>query len=227
MPPPGRVSGSTVLGLVLVLSLVGTLAFGMFGVGNGDRPAPRAQVVAFQPPVHLPAGDEYVRSRVLPTGDLAVEHWVRARTMITRITLTVPSVPGLDPGRVVARDVELQVDGLDVQVPRTVWQDSDAEVLTAAHRVHISYVLSGVLQRSPAGSARALARVTTLDLSTIPDTEQRAVSVTGARVLSMACTAPSPAAVPRPCGERRALGWRVDLGTDDHEDVVMAQLDLP
>jgi hypothetical protein len=69
--------------------------------------------------------------------------------------------------------------------------------------------------------------VTTLDLSTIPDTEQRAVSVIGGRVLSMACTAPAPAAVPRPCGERRALGWRVDLGTDDHEDVVMAQLDLP
>ena len=44
----------------------------------------------FDAPVALPADGEYVRSRVLESGDLEVEHWVRSTTPIYRLTLGLP-----------------------------------------------------------------------------------------------------------------------------------------
>ena len=60
----------------------------------------------------LPANGEYVRSRVLASGDLEVEHWIRSTTPIYRLTLGLPRALRSGGEGVFASRVKVQADGV-------------------------------------------------------------------------------------------------------------------
>ena len=214
---------SAVLAAVLLL---------VAGVGLAHRwgPADRTDVAGslhLDPPAGLPANGEYVLSRVRVGGDVAVEHWIRSTRPVSSVTLTVPSTVPHSGSGVVARNVLLESDD---EVRRGADLAGDASrtfSLDGANLVRLSYVLSGVVVRSSSARDRALAGVTALDLSYHRDRVPRTLVVQGGRLLSAACSTPTPDAEPRPCGDPDGLGWRVHLRPSARDDRVMVQLDMP
>jgi hypothetical protein len=93
--------------------------------------------------------------------------------------------------------------------------------------LHVSYVLTGVVVRSSSASNRALAKVTSLDLTFTHDRVPKTVMMIGGRPLAAACSAQDPNAEPRPCGNADGKGWRVMLNATARHDIVTLQLDLP
>ncbi len=214
----------------VALLVVAARAYSMQGVPDPAGPPPQAVVarVAFSPPVPVPAPGELVRTRVLPSGDLRVDHWIRSRTPITTLTATVPRVAGLAETGPVARAVRLDADGVRVSGPGEIGSRATSFRFPGhVRRVHVSYLLSGVTAISGSVSGRALARVTALDLFYAADERPKEVLVVGGDVRSLACTATtSTAAVPLACGTQEPGDWRVLLDPARRHQTVMAQVDL-
>ena len=104
--------------------------------------------------------------------------------------------------------------------------DSATYPFAGARLIRLSYLLSGVLELSSTTSGRALARVTSLDLSYEPGSRRSVIAFRGARLLSLACDADGDDDPPIRCGVRGEDGWSVDV-PDPQGYRVMAQLDLP
>ena len=70
--------------------------------------------------MRVPANGEYVRSRVLASGDVAVDHWIRSTNLIYQLTLSIP--PALRTGgeQVRASQVKVASDGVTQFGPTTV-----------------------------------------------------------------------------------------------------------
>ena len=66
---------------------------GVEGLGK----AKGSDIARVHPPAHVPADGEYVQSRVLPSGELQVQHWIRSSAPIFQITLCLPAVLRRDP----------------------------------------------------------------------------------------------------------------------------------
>ena len=96
-----------------------------------------------------------------------------------------------------------------------------------ASRVHVSYIMSGVVVPSTSVAERALVRVTSVDLVITNDPVPKTLLVTGGEVLAAACTAADRTDQPRPCGNPDGNAWRVRLSASARDDRVMAQVDLP
>jgi hypothetical protein len=181
----------------------------------------------FDPPVAMPADGEYVRSRVLTSGDVKVVHWIRSTTLIYQLTLSVPTSLRSGGENLFASRVKVEGDGVAQYGPTKVGR-RESYFLQGVSTLQVSYVLSGALVRSSSTNARALMRTTTLDLNYTLDTGPRVVSVSGARILAAACSherAGGTASI-RPCGTSDGRGWRVHLGQDERHDAVLVQLDL-
>ena len=212
-----------VAGLAMVLGLGAAFALRWAGA---ERHA-AAGTPALDPPAAVPANGEYVRSRVLASGDVDVDHWIRSTRALSAVTLSVPSATGRIRGGPLARDVRVESDqgrrlGADIlRSGKRTFPVDDAAL------VHVSYVLSGVVERSSSVRERALARVTSLDVSYRHDDVPKILVMQGGRLLAAACSRPAPETEPRPCGEPDGLGWRVRLSPAMRDDRVMAQLDLP
>ena len=129
-----------------------------------------------------------------------------------------PVDPYLERGTVTATRLRVEAGRVPVPGPRQVTLESAAFAFAKTSSVHLSYLLSGALERSP-GSTRALARVTSLDLYARPEPKPTSYAFSGARILTLACTPAASAAVahtvrvpagtrldgPVPPGDRQAV----------------------
>ena len=86
---PDRVTQLVVF-VALTVAFASALAVGRSGAGGSSAMLSAGGPQAFDAPMALPADGEYVRTRVLASGDLEVEHWIRSTTPIYRLTLGLP-----------------------------------------------------------------------------------------------------------------------------------------
>ena len=217
------VLAASVMVVVLILGLVLVVTQHR---GSDDVPGAKKPAAKFDPPEALLANSEYVQSRVLPSGGVQVEHWIRSTRKISELTLRVPTLIRNDQASVMAREVAVESNSGTQRGADLVGATPETYSFAGTPTLHVSYLLSGVVVRSSSASDRALARLTSLDLRFTHDRVNKTVLVIGGRLLSAACLA-DPNAVPRPCGNAAGQGWRVTLGAAERHDGVMAQLDLP
>jgi hypothetical protein len=180
----------------------------------------------FTPPVPLAPGAAYVRTRVLPSGQLLVRHWIRAGSPVSRVRLVVPDVSGLPAGAVSVHKVVIAGDQREVAAGRH-GQAGREYTFPPARDLYVSYRLEGTLEHSGSVAGRALARITSLDVETGVRLTRSIRVIEGPRILSLACSAPTPGALPSPCGQQDGSGpWTVRLDPRTSRDRVMAQVDL-
>jgi hypothetical protein len=236
LDPATRLDPFGLVGFIGVLMILAGFLLVLVGRGPGDpgtgtlqgsasgRPPP-----GFDPPRALPANGEFVRSRVLASGDLEVDHWIRSTYPIYVLTLRVPpAVQRAEPGTLVARHLRVLSDGVAQYGPSRVGTRRQSYHPHGASTLKVSYVLSGALVRRGSAPGRALLRATSLDLTYSLDRGPRVVIVRGARVLAAACLPPngSSTASARPCGTAVGRAWRVSLDPRARHETVLAQVDL-
>ena len=142
------------------------------------------------------------------------------------LVLLAPVDPYLERGTVTATRLRVEAGGVPVPGPRQVTLESAAFAFDKTSSVHLSYLLSGALERSP-GSTRALARVTSLDLYARPEPRPTSYAFRGARILTLACTRAASAEPPIPCGSQQGRDWTVRFPRATAKRFrVMVQLDL-
>jgi hypothetical protein len=223
--PSRRLAASAAL-LAAGAAAIGALAWLTLGRGSEVQVLP-TRSDAHVAPVPLPPGTAFVRSRVLPSGDLQVTHWIHVRHAVASLTLRTPPVLGVARGSVTVSHLVLATDGTPYPVASidTSHRGSETFRFATATRVYLRYRLSGAVQ--PAGQDhRALARLTSLEVTTDSTLSRTTQTVVGARVLALACSPPSLAALPEPCGVDSGGSWHVALGRAESHERVMAQLDL-
>ena len=211
--------------LALTVGLGVALVLRWHGGVEGFGKATGSETARFDPPAPVPADGEYVQSRVLPSGDLEVQHWIRSSVPIFQVTLSLPDVLRHDPNAA-ARQVRVESGGQGQLSSGPVTTRPETFYFTGTSTLHIAYVLSGSVVRSRSAPGRALVRATSLDLARTPSHGPRTVHVTGVRVRAAACTPESADAEPRPCGDADGTSWRVDLADRERRDQVLAQVDL-
>ena len=216
--------GGTVVVLLLMTALT-TLVVREVRRGGNDAGS-LAGSVSYAAPVSVPDGSEYVRTTFLPDGRLRVSHWIATRHAQNELRIHLPDVTGLPSGGLSVAHLVLAADGLRVYAPESVPRRGLMLAVPPAHRIFVSYVLSGAVEASDHPAGRALARVLALDVSTGEPTTSSVTSVVGARVLALACSAPTRTALPQPCGEVHDGSWTVDLRAPHAQDRVLAQVDL-
>jgi hypothetical protein len=228
---PGAARRRTTLVVVAAAAaLVTTAVLGWVWVKGGgddvDRVAP-ASDHPFAVPVELQPGTAYVRTRVLPSGDLVVTHWIRTRALVHSVTVRAPRTLGLDPGAVSVTHVVLAAN--DASYPERPTSLIGTRTLRfrfpEARTIFLRYRLYGVVEAGGPGG-RALARITSLDV--VPGSRRVPVTqvVVGARVLALACTSGPPDTPAVPCGTTPGGTWTVRLKAAQQPSRVMAQVDL-
>ncbi len=232
VPPPVRVDeppasrGRARITLAVAAALVSALALGGAALlfvhpGAGDGRAERtAATTRYAPPRPVPPNTSYVETRVLPSGDLEVTHWIHSRAPVSAIHLVRPDVGGL-PSLKVSKVV---VAGDRTRAIRT--GSKRAFYLIAARHLFVSYTLKDAVTRAPHPAGRGLAVITNLEIGGVPGLTETTHAVVGARVLNLACSQPTPEALPAPCGASGSAGWQATLDGASVDDRVMAQLDL-
>jgi hypothetical protein len=199
------------------------------GVWSRDHPSAGRSVGSSLPTAAREAagpGSLTTRIRVLPDGRLRVHQSIRTPEPMTSIVVAAPVDPYLALGTVTASELHVTAGGERAHGAERVTLASASFAFDETTSVRLSYVLSGALQRAD-GSARALARVTSLDLFTGRDLRQATYVVSGAHVLNLACSEAGSDAPPQPCGERHGEEWVVRISQSGSElSRVMAQLDL-
>lgn len=221
--PRRRIAAVLVTVGVLAIVLAALVLPGLLG---RETPEQSAAVAGGGTDAGVRTSGSTARARVLPSGDILVEEQIRSRAGLADVTLSAPTVPGLDPGALGARDISVEADSAPASGPRTLSGTPVRFTLRDAHQVQISYVLTGVVQRDSSQAGRALARVVGLHVDYGSTTMPLTVAVQGAAVLSLACTPSGQQAAPTPCGSPGADGWTVRLDRGQANDQVMAQLDL-
>jgi hypothetical protein len=216
--------------LVSALAAAAFVVAGLDVLGAGhasDDPALLLKSPTYASPVTLQPGTSYIRSRVLPSGDLVVTHWIRTRSPVDSLQLVALRTLGLPEGSVTASHLVLAADGTTYPATARISDRSGTQTLTFpdARTVYLRYRLSGVLQTTGPGR-RALARLTSLDVSAGGTAVQTTQVIDGATVLALACTSGPPASTPVPCGSQDSTSWSVRLAADHRPTRVMAQVDL-
>ena len=211
------------------LAVVSLVAAGLVVLGGrhaSEGPSPLGDS-AFEPPVPLRANTSYVRSRVLPSGDLVVTHWIRTGAPVDSVVLRIPTTRGLARASVTASQLVLAADGAkDLAVPITdAGTGAQTLIFPYARSVYLQYRLSGVVESTGPGR-RALARLTSLAVVVGGRSVRTTQVVVGANVLALACTSGRADSTPVPCGSQDPASWSVRLTPRAQPTRVMAQVDL-
>ena len=213
-PPPTGAPGPPRDRRVVTLAALAWLMGGAVLVAaltlRGSPSAP-AGADAPEPPRPLVAGEAYVDTQVLPTGDLLVRHWIRTRSPIESVVLTRPD--GADD--LSAEDVEVVAGGSTADGPARLGGAPATYSFGDATAVFLTYRLLGAVEVSDSATGRGLVLATTLETAYEPGATRETRVVRGPEVLSLACS-PGPGRAPVPCG--RADGaeqWRIDLDRDE------------
>jgi hypothetical protein len=226
---PSRVR-SRRLGWIAALSAAAMVVAGLAWLVTGRNSGEHDLTLAnnFAPPTHLRPDTSFVRSRVLPSGDLDVTQWIHSRRLMYVVTLDVPRVAGLSPRSVSATGVTLASNGLRTAKLASMGSALGTRIfhIPPTHSLYIRYRLSGVVERSSGTSGRALARITSLDVGTTTRLVNTTQTVVGARVLNLACTPEQPSGLTTPCGTEHGGNWVVRLHGAETTNQVMAQLDI-
>ena len=226
VPEPAEVRRRRPLvGLVAAaVALVAALAGGWWWLGQPDEDqddqarsvaAGSRTVPAPESPVALRPDGAHVLVRVLDSGDLEVEQWVRRNSGTDRLELTPPE-------GVRVHDLTVVAGSRRLEAPKSL--AGPTEIATrAGGRLYLHYRLSGALELSD--DDRALARATLVTFGEEPASQT--IDFVGATVLSLACTPLVGDALPVPCGADGGMtGWRVVRPAGLGDVQVMAQLDL-
>ena len=217
-------------GWIAALSAAAVVVAGLAWLATGRNSGEHELTLAnnFAPPTHLRPDTSFVRSRVLPSGDLDVTQWIHSRAWMYVVTLDVPRVAGLSPRSVSATGVTLASNGLRTAKLASMGSALGTRTfhIPPTHSLYIRYRLSGVVERSLGTSGRALARITSLDVGTTTRLVTTTQTVVGARVLNLACTPERPSGLTTPCGTEHGGNWVVRLHGADTTNQVMAQLDI-
>jgi hypothetical protein len=213
---------------VVAAALVAAVALLWVATGQGsEEVVVRARSDPHPAPVHLPPGTSFVRSRMLPSGQLEVTHWIHSRVAVASLTVHTPRTLGLTRGSVSASHFSLAADGTPYPA---AWVDEGHSSthtfrFPTASEVFLRYRLAGTV-RLGGPDGRALARITSLAVTTDSAMTRTTLTVTGVRVLALACSAPTATALPQPCGQESDGSWHVTLDRIGSRERVMAQLDL-
>jgi hypothetical protein len=212
--------------LVAALAVVAVLGWRAFERGSGES-AHLTHATTYAAPVQLHRDTSFVRSRLLPSGDIEVTHWIRSRHFLMTVSLAIPSVPGLAPGAVRVRDLVVAGDGSLVPVTTRIGTEANTTIsLPPTHRLYLRYRLSGAVEIAGGPHDRALARVTSLDVSTAGRLTSTTRTVVGARILALACSPMGSSQASTPCGTVVHGKWTVNLGAARQKSRVMAQFNL-
>lgn len=214
-----------VLGVVVVTALVTSVVGVRLWTGDPPRSS-LARSFESEPPRPLAAGEVYVRTEVLPSGDLNVTHWIESNELLDSVRLLPPEVASSK--WVTAEEVRVVVDDAVVPGPRRISVLAARYFFQVASTVQISYRLTGALELSGSVRGRALARPTALDVLTYERASQHVTqTVIGPRVLALACAPPGRSTTPVPCGTRDSDGqWTVELLGRRALDQVIAALSI-
>jgi len=225
MGPSAAVAG------VLVVVLMAAVLMAVWGGHPGADDAPGASLAdarSFEsapPPRPLAAGEVYVRTEVLPSGDLSVTHWIEGRQLLNSVRLLRPEVAASK--RVTAEEVRVVADDAVVPGPDRITVQTARYFFQVASTVQISYRLTGALELSGSVRGRALARPTALDVLYGHGSLQVTHTVIGPHVLALACAPPGRSTTPVPCGTRVSDGqWTVELLGGRALDRVIAALTI-
>jgi hypothetical protein len=188
----------------------------------GEPRADRADGVTRVPeaPVPLPGDAAYTQVSVLPGDVLAVKQWLTDSSGFSHLSVVAPG------GQVRAESFQVYADGLLVEQRATVDGRVSNLDLGGATAVYLRYTLFGALERTHPPPGRALARVTSLDLSYDAWPGPTTIAFRGAKVLALACQPTRTSAPPLPCGVEEGGRWRVEPPPGQVDYRVMAQLDL-
>ena len=225
--PPVAPSAGPLWALILVTAAV-VAGLLWWATSRGfDEPTIMIHRHAYAAPVRLAPDSSFVRSRILPSGDVVVKHWIRTARPVQDVHLTAPRVvSGLGPRALSVSGLVVAGDGTRTPVSYPVAPHGvTAYPLPPSKRLYVRYRLSGVVQSSSGPGQRALARLTALDVSSSRPRVHTTLIVVGARVLSLACTPPGQD-VASPCGRERHGTWSTSLGPGQQGSQVMAQLEL-
>ncbi len=217
---------------VVVLALgAGAWWWSRGGDGTDDTDAQRATTAAANvveapaPPVELLPGTGHTEVRVLDSGELAVQQWVRGSRPLSGLDLSPPAFEAT-PGDVRVIGLRVVAGATRVRTPDSL---TEPTVLTfdPAPWVYLRYRIAGALERS-GSDGRALAWATSLNVGYDGATgDGDTIAFRNATLLSLACTPLRGDGVPLPCGaEAGASGWRVVPPPAVGDVQVMAQLDL-
>jgi hypothetical protein len=216
--PSVRLSGAAVA-LVLLLAAATWWWLGQPDEQPNDQARSLAAgsrtVPAPESPVALPPAGTHLLVRVLDSGDLEVEQWVRRDGGSELVELAPPE-------GVRVRDLTLVAGSRRLEAPKLLAGPTEIAAPSGA-RLYLRYRLSGALELGD--DDRALARATSVTFGEQPASQT--VDFVGATVLSLACTPLIGDALPVPCGADAGVkGWRVVRPAGVGAVQVMAQLDL-
>jgi hypothetical protein len=171
-------------------------------------------------PVPLRGDAAYTQISVLPGDVLAVKQWLTDSSGFSHLSVVAPG------GEVRGESFQAYADGLLVGQRATVdGRVSDVD-LGGATAVYLRYTLLGALEHTRPPPGRALARVTSLDLSFDAGPGPTTIAFRGAKVLTLACQSTRTTEPPVPCGVAEGERWRVEPPPGQVDYRVMAQLDL-
>jgi hypothetical protein len=227
-PDVNRASRLLLLGLVFLVLPAMTIALVASRMnGEGSSPATlSSEGRGAPPPQPLEADEAYVRTVVLPSGDLRVTHWIESSATLLDIGLSLPSVTG--SAGVEARNVRVLADGRRVSGSARITTVSASYPLLGARSVQVRYRLKGAVERSGASApGRALALLTALDVTLEPPPLRVTHALLASEVLSLACAPAAGDGAPEPCGALGADGgWTVERAGTRVDDRVLAQVSL-
>lgn len=208
--------------LIVVRSQVDHSGSGTAVGGSGGR---GVRLLDGEPPRETPKVGSYTESRIAANGEVRVTQWIRSRRPLLGVRLRIPNVPVAESVR--ATGLLVAADGTTLDEPKTLGPSGrQISFDTPARVVHLSYTLSGVVERSSSVPGRALARVTALDTSYHPHKGAARLTVISHKVLSTACAATATSAL-RPCGTPSDNGhWTVVLHGAERGDSVAAQVNF-
>lgn len=213
--------------LVLVVTGAGVVVHRLRGSGLSGTTTPGGR--RYVAPVPVSAGTAFVSTQVVAPQTLRVTHWIHTDQPVFRVRISAPQVPGVVTGAIRVSDLVVASGAQTVSgVTAPAQGSAHVYVVPAGRWIYVSYVLSGVLQRSGTPKGRALAPLTALGVSTDQDPVVTTLHrVVGAQVLALACSSTShPAALVRPCGTVRDGTWQVELRGAHTGDRVLAQMNL-
>lgn len=220
-------AGVISVGSALAAVLTVALSLGRWWV----EPPPSASLAGVtstvvEPPGALTAGEAYVLTRTLPTGELHVTHWIESRQLMFRLELTLPQVA--DAEGLTADQVRVVADDRAAAGPDQIRSGgSSLYSFLGAKSLQINYRLTHAVARSASAPGRALAQISALDATYDPPSRRVTRAVTAPDVLSLACAPPAVESTPAPCGSRAAAGvWTVELTGSRVTERVIAQLSL-